>query len=390
MAKALKLIAVNVLVFCALVLLIEAILQLIALLRPSYDVIYMQPDRVVGWKQVPHLHWTWAGNNWYASDFRVEVQTNALGFRDLERAVYKPPTVRRVALLGDSFIEAVQVPLKNTAGQLLERRLNASSRQGPKGSSRWEVLNFGVSNFGVGQYLLTWQQYAEDYRPDYVAIFVARFHMARTLDKYEDGAFLANRQTSLWIRPTFRVEYDQLILEPARDFQQFVKAQQHLIAAEFAGQRSRRKHGLIIPHYAKELKDGFTRLAVALYHRLRSTPVIALSASEREAEAALLDVNLRIIEELGRKIDSLGSRLIILDASRYFGDSETVATALKGICVKHNFGYIALYDDLLKANANGVATRWRTDGHFNEAGNDILARAFFHWLTQRPPENGPQ
>ena len=115
MAKALKLIAVNVLVFCALVLLIEAILQLIALLRPSYDVIYMQPDRVVGWKQVPHLHWTWAGGSgtWYASDFRVEVQTNALGFRDLERAVHKPPTVRRVALLGDSFIEAVQVPLKN-------------------------------------------------------------------------------------------------------------------------------------------------------------------------------------------------------------------------------------------------------------------------------------
>ena len=156
----------------------------------------------------------------------------------------------------------------------------------PKDSSRWEVLNFGVSNFGVGQYLLTWQQYAEDYRPDYVAIFVAQVsygknsRQVRTMEH-----FIANRQTSLWIRPTFRVEYDQLILEPARDFQQFVKAQQHLIAAEFAGQRSRRKHGLITPRYAKELKDGFTRLNGGSYTTVLgpgpSSPTRSASARQK-------------------------------------------------------------------------------------------------------------
>ena len=188
-AKVLKVIGVNILVFLVLLFLAEAIGQVIALIRPSYDVLVLQPDKVLGWKQVPNLHWTWAGHHWYAADFSVDVVTNPLGFRDIAREFPKPHGVKRIALLGDSFIEAVQVPFEKTSGQLLERSLNCSSDQGQKHSQRWEVLNFGISNYGVGQYLLTWEQYAKRYEPDYVVIFVAKLHMKRTLDRYEFGAF---------------------------------------------------------------------------------------------------------------------------------------------------------------------------------------------------------
>ncbi len=255
-ANTLTIIGVNILAFLGLLLLIEATGQVIAVIRPSYDVLFSQPDEVVGWKQVPNLRWTWAGHFWYAADFSVEVDTNPLGFRDIARELSKPPGVTRVALLGDSFIEAVQVPFTKTAAQLLERRLNTSLDRGPEHLQRWEVLNFGISSYGVGQYLLTWEQYARRYHPDYVAIFVAKYHMKRTIAKYEYGQFTATAKEKLWIRPIFSIENGSLIREPAKDYNRFVKTQEDLIKVEFAGKRIRRKRMRLLTLYYGEALVG--------------------------------------------------------------------------------------------------------------------------------------
>src|SRR6478752_4243016 len=103
-AELVKIIGVNFLIFVALLLLAEGIGQGIALLRPSYDVLFLKPDRALGWREVPGLQWTWAGHYWYAADFSVKVQTNRTGFRDFDREYVKPAGVKRVAALGDSFI----------------------------------------------------------------------------------------------------------------------------------------------------------------------------------------------------------------------------------------------------------------------------------------------
>ncbi|MGH8547405.1 MAG: SGNH/GDSL hydrolase family protein [Methylococcales bacterium] len=364
-AKALKIIGVNILVFLGLVLLIEATGQMIAVIRPSYDVLFLQPDEGLGWKQVPNLHWTWTGFFWYAADFSVEVETNPLGFRDLAREFSKPQGVTRVALLGDSFIEAVQVPLTKTATQLLERRLNTSLGRDPEHPQRWEVLNFGISNYGVGQYLLTWEQYASRYHPDYVAIFVARLHMKRTINKYEYGAFTATAKEKLWIRPTFRIENGSLIREPAKDFNKFVEAQEDLTKAEFAGKKIRRKRmQLLTLYYARRIRDDLGRLFRRFYQT--SDQITTSPRIDPDADGALFAVNLKIIEDLGRKVHSAGSRLVVLDASQYFGDNEIVSRTLNEFCAKYGFGYIPLYKDLFKANMSGISPRWSYDGHFND------------------------
>ncbi len=347
-------------------------------MRPSYDVLFMQPDKVTGWKQVPNLHWTWAGNNWYATDFSVNVETNPLGFRDFPRELPKLHGVKRVALLGDSFIEAVQVPFEKTAGQLLEKSLNVSSDQDLEHSWQWEVLNFGISAYGIGQYLLTWEQYARGYKPDYVAIFVAKLHMERTVSRYS-GAFYLNK-TRLWVRPTFRVENDELIREPAEDFGEFITAQEDLINTEFAGQRFRRKkQRLMTVYYARLYKDRLARLVRRFDQspkQISTPPIIGI-----DEEAKLFAINLKIINEINRKVISEGGRLVVLDVSRYFGDNETVSSALQELCNKNDIGYIPLYDDLLKAKRNGISTRWPHDAHFNEAGNEIMAKALFRWIV---------
>jgi hypothetical protein len=380
-ARPLAIVGVNALVLLALLLLIEAALQLVAVIRPSYHVLFLRPDRVLGWTQVPNLHWTWTGyqNFWYARDFSVEVTTSPLGFRDVARDSAKPPGTERVALLGDSFIEAVQVPYEKTGAQLLERELNRSLGRAPgtpPGERKWEVLNFGISNYGIGQYLLTWERHASKYHPDYVAVFVAKFHMQRTVNKYEYGAFPTTAGERLWVRPTFRLDRDSLVREPARDYDRFVNIQEQLIASVFAGKRMRRMPLRL--HTVDYVRPVLHAMAVRC--GLRKDPVPA--PVDQVPDSVLYAVNLRILQDLGRQVRDAGGALVLLDVSQYVEDDPSVSSTLKRFCGEEGFGYVPLYQDLMKANKAGVPTRWAHDFHFNEAGNAILARSLFHWIAQ--------
>ena len=71
-------------------------------------------------------------------------------------------------MLGDSFIEAFQVPFEKTVGEVLGRELS-TLRGTPV-----EVLNFGVGGYGTTQELLTLKQQVWKYSPDLVVLAVHR------------------------------------------------------------------------------------------------------------------------------------------------------------------------------------------------------------------------
>ena len=58
------------------------------------------------------------------------MQINREGLRDVEHQYAKPPGVFRILVLGDSFVEAMHVPLESTFPRRLEERLNARRRRG--------------------------------------------------------------------------------------------------------------------------------------------------------------------------------------------------------------------------------------------------------------------
>ena len=365
MRRALRLGAGNLLVLCLLLALVELGGQTYATLHPAYQGLTMEPDRAIGWKLVPGLAWTSTGNYWYARDYSVPVRTSALGFRDRERAEAKPAGTLRVAVLGDSFVQAVQVPLEKTATQILEQRLEAAP---PKGFGHAEVLNFGIANHGVGQCLLTWEAYAQRFAPERVAVFVGGFHMRRTVAKYE-GSLADPSRPRLWIRPTFSLGDDgALVREPARDYDKFLAAQQDAIARVFAGQRMRRApHGWFLAWYARELG--------------RALGLVEPDEPWQALPQRTLDINLKILSELGDAVQARGGRLGIADASLYFEPGDTaVAAALERLCKDRGLDYIPLANRLLDANQAGQQTRWPHDGHFNEAGNRVFAEALFDWV----------
>ncbi|PYQ11169.1 MAG: hypothetical protein DMF80_22425 [Acidobacteria bacterium] len=90
---------------------------------------------------------------------------NSHGFRDYERTWEKPPNTYRILVLGDSYVEAFQVPLERAFPALLEVRLNAASR-----ARRFEVLAMGQSGFGTADEYMRYLDYGVRYCPDMVIL----------------------------------------------------------------------------------------------------------------------------------------------------------------------------------------------------------------------------
>jgi lysophospholipase L1-like esterase len=97
---------------------------------------------------------------------RPWIEINSDGWRGPEVERRAAPGTYRIALLGDSFIEAFEVPFEKTAGELIEARL-AALRGTPV-----EVLNFGQGGYGTTQELLTLQHEVWKYAPDLVVLAV--------------------------------------------------------------------------------------------------------------------------------------------------------------------------------------------------------------------------
>lgn len=165
---------------------------------------------------MPNFEFIHTGNHWYSRDYSAQVRTNSLGFRDSERSPQKPDNTIRIALLGDSMVEALEVPFDKTAGQLLEKKLN-NDLQTP--SRNYEVLNFGMGAFGITQSLLNYTEYVQIFNPDYVFLFVVDSHIWRSVGDLYCSTATSTSQECLRVRPTAKL--DMQVLKILRNILKF-------------------------------------------------------------------------------------------------------------------------------------------------------------------------
>jgi hypothetical protein len=141
----------------------------------------------------------------YQREGESYVRINSDGQRDREHAKTKPPDTVRIALLGDSFAEAMHVPMEQTFWSLLERRLEECHAFPGK---HVEVMNFGVSGYGTGQELMTLRQKVWDYSPDIVLLAFTTYNdiydNSRALSKTEDVPYFTYRNGELVYDASFR------------------------------------------------------------------------------------------------------------------------------------------------------------------------------------------
>jgi len=105
---------------------------------------------------------------WAHTEADLYVRVNREGMHDdREHSVQKPPNTYRIAVLGDSFVEAFQVPTDKAFWSVLDRQLDGCPALGGK---KVESLNFGVSGFGTAQELEMLRSRVWQYSPDLVLL----------------------------------------------------------------------------------------------------------------------------------------------------------------------------------------------------------------------------
>lgn len=116
---------------------------------------------------------------------------NSLGYRDLERALAKPPGTTRIVALGDSFTWGAGVDFDDAYPQRLERALSRR-RGGPV-----EVINLALPGFNTADELAVLEKQGFAYRPDLVLV-------GYVLNDAEDASSAEWRRTQEWERERAR------------------------------------------------------------------------------------------------------------------------------------------------------------------------------------------
>lgn len=322
---------------------------------------------------------------------RQFVRINSHGFRDQERSYEKPEDTVRIAVLGNSWTEALQVPQEKIYTAVLQQRLMQDACFPGK---RVEVLNFGVAGYSTAQELLTLQQEVWKYHPDIVllAFYPARdvannIRELNNASNPEQSPYFVFQDDRLVLDDSFKVvpavqERAILLQNLGNDVTEHVRTLQ----AIFAWQRSLRIRVAMAAVKERAKQAGFDNLEYAIYApptrpdlqrawRLTEALFVAMRDEVRSHGAEFLIVTLAtrpqvlpdpyqrvaLMKKLGvSNLDYADERI------REFGARENIA-------VINLAPALSTYAEAHGAYLNGFNAKNLGAGHWNETGHRLAA-----------------
>jgi hypothetical protein len=169
----------------------EVVLRVLGVTYP----LFMQADYYTGWSHLPGASGWWNPQSY--------VRINSQGLRDWDHSMRKPANTFRVAIVGDSYAEAFQVPLEQAFWSVMPKQM--TSCQALHGR-KVEVINFGVGNYGTAQELITLRRRVWKYSPDLVVLeFYPGNDVSDNSDKLSSDAQLP--------KPFFHLENGKLVAD---------------------------------------------------------------------------------------------------------------------------------------------------------------------------------
>jgi hypothetical protein len=143
----------------------------VALVAIEVGLRYAYPQPLGVWHQDRDglaLHWP--GLVAYLPQFGHSVSFNSAGMRDREHPAEKAEDSLRILVLGDSFMEALQVPFDASFPSLLERELAATAGR------RVDVINASVSGWGTDDALKYLTSYGLRLKPDLIIVAMTLYN----------------------------------------------------------------------------------------------------------------------------------------------------------------------------------------------------------------------
>jgi hypothetical protein len=178
---------------------------------------WTQPDREIGWRFTPGREYWFRGENDHAITGRI----NTMGWRDRGRTLRKPPGTYRIAVLGDSYVEAFQIELDSTFCAIAER---ACQRQPPPGYDHVEVMNFGRSGMSPSEESIVLARDVLPCAPDEVLVLFTPHNDIADVNRATAGdacrPFFHLRNDSLWLDASFTRRRDFRVREAINPLKQ--------------------------------------------------------------------------------------------------------------------------------------------------------------------------
>jgi hypothetical protein len=361
--------------------LIEGGTRLLYRLAPYERTATTQPHPVMGWTLVEDHEFPWMGPNPACISFRNQVRTNSLGYFDREHTPLATDGTRRLALFGDSFIAALELPYAARLGPVLEARLE-------QGGLAYEVLNFGVSGYSTGQMYYSYQQHGRAFAPDDVLALSSPFIAGRINVASVDGKVV--------IRPAFLLDESVgLVSYPASGYeQQWADYQASLGPDGFQpltrtylipGQATDRQTWLTRPYFALEQQSQallFLRPRLAAGWANFYQGVLGLGEQAvLGVDPHRLEIDLALMQQFGAEVTADGARFVILDD----WPQADIGARYAALAAENGWGYIRLADPLAQAGQN---LRFLCDEHYNAGAQVIMAEAIYDWLQSKPAPEG--
>src|SRR4051812_22994645 len=167
------------------------------------------------------------------------IRINSYGLCDVEHNTAKPENTVRIAIIGDSYAEAMHVGIDKAFWAVLQAKLTECNAFGGKNI---EVINFGVSGYGTAQELITLREHVWKYSPDIVMLAVTTANdvtdNSRMLKRTDDIPYFVFQNNRLTLDDSFR--HTGSILgnqSPLHRFGRWLRVHSRVVQAVIEGHR---------------------------------------------------------------------------------------------------------------------------------------------------------
>ncbi|MDA0376318.1 MAG: SGNH/GDSL hydrolase family protein [bacterium] len=155
-------------------------------------------DPILGHSPIPNAQ------GWHTVEGHEYIRMNSIGHRDVEHSIKKPANTIRIAVLGDSYTEALHVDLPEAYWKVAESELNEHCSN--IGESTVEMVNFGVRGYGTAQQYILMQNRVWQYNPDLLLLgFLGVNDVAENSKELDNNGISRN--------PFYVFEGDELVLD---------------------------------------------------------------------------------------------------------------------------------------------------------------------------------
>ena len=342
----------------------------------------VKPDQELGCVHIPNKFITWRLEGYSRG------RLNSVGMRDVEHAFNAAPGLKRIAFVGDSYTEGLQVPMDKTFA-----RLSA-------GLTGCETLNFGCSSYSTGQELMLYNKQVRAYKPDIVVLFYTPGDTVENTISLEKR-FKAEPRPYFYLDEKQRLMQDNGVLtlnaEKLKDrpLREFLRANSTIFGAFHQSIFSLAlsdKVYLRTVRLADRLIQSITNLGLKRGLKPGQTP--GKKADQpllpppglfppRWQDSDPLEVSQVLVSKFSDDVKASGAKFVVMTYPDYGKNDKTFALArarFAKLAKEKGFAFLDLSEVF---NQHHNYDKLFVKVHFSSTGHDLTARALSEFLKDR-------